>query len=145
MKILVVNGPNLNILGKREPDVYGTTTLEQISRDLEKEFAAEEFAFFQSNSEGALIDTLQESGAKGYDGVIVNPGALTHTSYALRDAIAAVPIPVVEVHLSNIQAREEFRRHSVTAAVCAGQISGFGPRSYSLAVEALRRICRRPQ
>ena len=142
MKILVVNGPNLNMLGTREPEVYGTATLEKINSDIEKEFPGESFTFSQSNSEGVLIDVLQQAGTNGFAGVILNPGAYTHTSFALRDAIAALSIPVVEVHLSNIQAREEFRHHSVTAAACAGQISGFGARSYSLAVEALRRICR---
>ncbi|MGD0339297.1 MAG: type II 3-dehydroquinate dehydratase [Bacteroidota bacterium] len=145
MKILVINGPNLNMLGKREPAIYGTLSLDQVNADLKKEFPEVVFTFFQNNSEGAIIDTLQGTIGKVYDGVILNPGAYTHTSYAIRDAIAALDTPVIEVHLSNIHAREEFRSHSVTAGVCAGQIAGFGPRSYSLAVEALRRIVQRPK
>ena len=142
MKILVVNGPNLNMLGKREPGVYGTLSLEQINADLSKEFPDIAFTFFQYNGEGAIIDALQKTLGKVYSGVILNPGAYTHTSYAIRDAIAALDTPVVEVHLSNVHTREEFRHRSVTAAVCAGQITGFGPRSYSLAVEAIRRLVR---
>jgi 3-dehydroquinate dehydratase-2 len=140
MKILVINGPNLNLLGKREPGIYGTTSIDQVNDELKREFSTIVFSFFQSNSEGAIIDALQETLGKVYDGVILNPGAYTHTSYAIRDAIAALDTPVIEVHLSNILAREEFRNRSVTAGVCIGQITGFGPRSYALAVEALRRI-----
>lgn len=145
MKILVINGPNLNLLGKREPGIYGTLTLDQVNAGLTKEFPDVAFTFFQSNGEGAIIDMLQGTLGKMYDGVILNPGAYTHTSLAIRDAIASLDTPIVEVHLSNIYAREAFRHHSVTAAVCIGQIAGFGPESYSLAVEALRRIARQPK
>jgi 3-dehydroquinate dehydratase-2 len=145
MKILIINGPNLNLLGKREPGIYGTLSLEQINAGLTKEFSDVAFTFFQSNSEGAIIDTLQGTLGKLYDGVILNPGAYTHTSLAIRDAIASLDTPIIEVHLSNIYSREEFRHHSVTAAVCVGQIAGFGSQSYSLAVDALRRIVRRPK
>lgn len=140
MKILVVNGPNLNMLGKREPQIYGTASLDQMNANLKTEYPDVAFTFFQSNNEGAVIDALQSTQGRTVDGVILNPGAFTHTSYAIRDAIAALDTPVVEVHLSNIHAREEFRHRSVTAGVCAGLIAGFGSRSYSLAVEALRRI-----
>lgn len=136
--ILVVHGPNLNLLGTREPDVYGRTTLEQINRDLLA--LADRFGVametFQSNSEGALIDRLQA--ARGVvDGIIINPAAYTHTSVALRDCLSAVQLPTIEVHLSNIHAREEFRHKSLTAPVCMGQICGLGALGYQLAFHAL--------
>lgn len=133
MKLLILNGPNLNRLGAREPDHYGKATLRDIENGLRESFDEIDFTFQQDNREGALIDALHE--AERLDGVIFNAGAYTHTSVALRDAIASIDTPVVEVHLSNIHAREEFRRHSYLAPVCAGQISGFGPHSYHLAVE----------
>ena len=140
-KVLIINGPNLNLLGKREKSVYGDTNLEDIVNTSVKrgKSLGLEVDTFQSNSEGDIIDTIHA--AQGiFEGVVMNPGAFTHSSYAIRDAIAAVDIPFVEVHLSNIHAREEFRRISVTAPVCAGQISGFGPNSYILGIEALKGI-----
>lgn len=138
-KILILNGPNLNMLGKREPGIYGTATLADIGKMAEKRAAALgcKIECFQSNSEGALIDRLHDAPGH-FKAVILNAGALTHTSAALRDAISAVaPLPVIEVHLSNIHARaESFRHHSFIAPVCTGQICGFGPLSYTLAVEA---------
>ncbi|MCK4573172.1 MAG: type II 3-dehydroquinate dehydratase [candidate division Zixibacteria bacterium] len=134
-KILVVNGPNLNLLGKREPEVYGTQSLDELNRSL-GDLASElkvELKFFQSNSEAELIDFIQTEGFEA-DGLIINPGAFTHYSYALRDAIAAVDIEAVEVHLSNLYAREEFRQKSVIAGVCTGYLAGFGFYSYVMAL-----------
>ncbi|ACF43482.1 MAG: type II 3-dehydroquinate dehydratase [Pelodictyon phaeoclathratiforme] len=138
MTILVLNGPNLSRLGKREPEVYGRQTLDDINRELAASFPELSFDFFQTESEGALLEKLFNCEDKGgYRGVVLNAGALTHYSIALRDAISAITIPVVEVHLSNIYAREEFRRKSVISEVCAGVISGFGANSYHLGVRAL--------
>lgn len=137
-KILVVNGPNLNMLGIRKREVYGEETLEAIEKQLAEKAEALgiDIEFFQSNSEGALIDKLHSAyGQK--DGVILNAGAYTHYSYAIRDAIEAIQLPVVEVHLSNIHARDEFRHTSVIAPVCAGSVIGFGPKGYLLALMAL--------
>jgi len=135
--IMVINGPNLNMLGTREPDTYESTSLGDINRALAAKAAAwdAECTFFQSNNEGDLVTALQN--AVLADGVILNAGAYTHYSIALRDAIAAIPAPVVEVHLTNTAAREEFRRHSVIAPVCRGTIAGFGSMSYELALYAL--------
>lgn len=136
--VLVLHGPNLNLLGKREPQVYGALSLEEIDRRLVQvgEALGLEVRTFQSNSEGGLIDALQES-QDWAKGVVFNPGGYTHTSVALRDTVTAIGLPVVEVHLSNVQAREEFRRISLIAPVCKGSIAGFGWRSYQLGLQAL--------
>lgn len=137
MKILVIHGPNLNLLGKREPEIYGSCTLDDINTKL-GELAAElgvEILCFQSNHEGELVQKIQD--AMGvYQAIVINPGAYTHTSVALRDAIAASGIPTVETHISNIYKREDFRKHSFISGVAVGQISGFGPDSYLLALRA---------
>ena len=140
-KILVIHGPNLNLLGEREPGVYGTDTFDSINAEI-TELALKQGLYceiFQSNHEGEIIDELHLA-RKNYDGVILNAGAYTHYSYAIRDAIAAIKIPVIEVHLSNIHARDEFRHTSVIAPVCAGQIAGFGKYSYFLAVDAFKKM-----
>jgi 3-dehydroquinate dehydratase-2 len=138
LRILVLHGPNLNLLGVREPDVYGATTLAEIDASLaaRAEHAGCALSTFQSNHEGALIDRIHAA-REDADGLIINPGGLTHTSVALRDALAGVGLPVVEVHLSNVFARESFRHHSYVSGVAVGVISGFGPTGYRLALEAL--------
>lgn len=139
MKILIINGPNLNMLGIREPEKYGTVTLQ----DIEKELYAYSFELsvdietFQSNLEGEIIDKIQQA-LGNFDGILINPGGYSHTSVAIRDAISAVNLPCVEVHMTNIHAREEFRHKSLIAPVCIGQISGFGQNSYKLGLKALK-------
>ena len=137
-RLLVLHGPNLNLLGQREPAVYGRTTLAEIDADLAAiaRQSGHDLASFQSNSEGALIDRIHAAAKEGTAFIVINPGALTHTSVALRDALAAVAIPFVEVHLSNVHAREEFRQHSFLAGIAVGTIVGFGPSSYFLALTA---------
>jgi 3-dehydroquinate dehydratase-2 len=139
-RILLINGPNLNLLGVREPEVYGSETLPDIVDEL-RSFASDrgvELTDFQSNSEGALVTAIQEARTE-VDGIVLNPGAYTHYSIAMRDAIAGIGLPVVETHLSNVHAREAFRRESVLAPVCLGVVAGFGRNSYFVALEALLR------
>ncbi len=136
MKILILNGPNLNLQGRRDPGVYGSRTFESFFEELKRRYPAVEFDYLQSNHEGVLIDTIQQADGR-YDGVVLNAGGYTHTSVALRDAVAAVQVPVVEVHISSILAREEFRHTSMLAPVARGSIMGFGLDSYRLGVEAL--------
>lgn len=135
MKILIINGPNLNLLGKREPEIYGSQTFELYFEELKAKYPIIELSYFQSNSEGALIDKLHETGFS-YDGIILNGGAYTHTSIAIADAIAAIKTPVVEVHISNVYAREEFRHHSYFSRNCKGVIVGLGIDGYRLALES---------
>lgn len=137
--ILVLNGPNLNLLGQREPGVYGAGTLEDLETDCQAWGTELGVAVtcHQSNFEGQLLEWVQQASGQGFTGIVINPGALTHYSYALRDAIAGQPLPVVEVHLSNVDAREEFRHRSVTAAVCKGKVSGLGFLGYKFALEYL--------
>src|SRR5499426_1064491 len=145
-RLLVLHGPNLNLLGTREPEVYGAASLADVDQALREHGRRRGVAVDcrQSNLEGQLITWLQGAEREGYGGVVVNPGAFTHYSIGLRDAVAAIRLPVVEVHLSNIHGREEFRRHSVIAAVARGQIAGFGPQSYLLGFDALTAPARRP-
>ena len=135
--ILVIHGPNLNLLGTREPGIYGATTLTEINQRLQREAeeAGHTLSCFQSNHEGAIVDHLQQQAGVA-DILIINPGAYTHTSVAIRDAILAVALPAIEVHLSNIHQREPFRHHSYFSDICIGQVVGFGPQSYSLALQA---------
>jgi 3-dehydroquinate dehydratase-2 len=135
--LLVLNGPNLNLLGTREPDTYGTAPLDRIETDLAEAFPDVRFSCRQRNGEGALIDDLHAAHEQSMNGVVFNPGGYTHTSVALRDAVAAIEPPVVEVHLSNVHAREDFRRTSRIAPACVGQISGLGPTGYHLATRYL--------
>lgn len=142
MKILVINGPNLNLLGQREPEIYGTTSFETFFSALKELFTEIELTYFQSNHEGALIDKLHDC-IDQIDGVVLNAGGYTHTSVALADAVAAVKIPVVEVHISNLHKREGFRQKTLLGSVCVGSITGFGMDGYRLAVEALRMLIKK--
>jgi 3-dehydroquinate dehydratase-2 len=137
LPLTVLNGPNLNLLGGREPGTYGHATLAEIEENLRATFPEVDFAFFQASGAGALIDRLHAAHAGEAAGVVLNPGGLAHTSIALRDAAAAVALPVVEVHLSNVHAREDFRRRLVVAGACEGVVAGLGPRGYPLAVQHL--------
>ena len=134
-KILILNGPNLNLTGTRQPDIYGSATMGQCVKELQKSFDGRlTIEERQSNHEGDIIDALQNAKSDGFDGVVLNAGGYSHTSVAIRDAITAAGVPVVEVHISNIYAREEFRRHSVISPVCMGVVAGFGLKSYELAL-----------
>ena len=141
MKILIVNGPNLNLLGQREPGIYGSQTFENYLEKLRRRYADVEIEYYQSNVEGLLIDKMQEAGfmsKEPVDGIVLNAGAYTHTSIALHDCIRSLKCPVIEVHISNVHQREEFRHHSYISSACKGVICGFGLDSYRLAIEALR-------
>ncbi len=144
MKILILNGPNLNLLGSREPGIYGAETMEDCLARLRRLYATDELLYYQSNVEGCLIDRLQQAGQEGIDGVVFNAGAYTHTSIALHDCIRSLRMPVIEVHLSNIHRREEFRHRSFLSPVCLGVICGFGTDSYRLGIEALRQAVAAP-
>jgi 3-dehydroquinate dehydratase-2 len=135
MKLIIINGPNLNLLGEREPGIYGSQSFEVFFESLQKKYPSVGLYYYQSNVEGELINKLQES-RTGFDGIILNAGGYTHTSVALADCIAAIKVPVIEVHISNIYAREEFRHNSLIAGKCKGSITGFGLDSYRLAVES---------
>ena len=140
--ILVIHGPNLNLLGKREPEVYGHLTLADINQQLQQSAQSKNIHLetFQSNCEGEIIDRIQKAYYDKVDGIIINPGAYTHYSYAIRDAIASIEVPIIEVHISNVHKREEFRHNSVTAPVCTGQIVGLGLQGYLLAVDAILEL-----
>ena len=138
MKLLFINGVNLNMTGVREKSVYGTQTLDEINGDIAAHFKGDECEFFQSNSEGDICTKIHSAQNGGYDGIVLNAGAFTHYSYAIRDAIACISVPVIEVHMSNVHSREPFRRTSVIAEVCKGVICGFGKNSYILAGESFK-------
>jgi len=138
MKLLILNGPNLNLLGKREPEIYGTETFEEYFSVLKNKYSNINLEYFQSNSEGAIIDKLHEVGFS-YDGIILNAGAYTHTSVAIADAVSGVTTPVVEVHISNVHQRENFRHKSFLSPVCKGVIIGFGLKSYELGIESFNK------
>ncbi len=137
MKILIINGPNLNLLGQREPGIYGAKSMDDCLQDLRGRFPGLGLDYYQSNIEGELINKLQEAGFSQYKGIVLNAGAYTHTSIALHDCIRSLRVPVIEVHISNVHQREEFRHHSYISPVCKGVICGFGLDSYRLAVSAL--------
>ena len=138
MKLLFVNGVNLNMTGIREKGVYGTQTLDEINLEISKYFKNDTCEFFQSNIEGEICTQIQNAQTEGFDGIILNAGAFTHYSYAIRDAIASVTVPVIEVHMSNVHSREEFRHKSVISEVCKGVICGFGKNSYILAAQSFK-------
>lgn len=137
MRILIINGPNLNTLGKREPEIYGSTTFEEFHASMQEQYNAIQIDYYQSNIEGELVEKIQQSGAD-YDGVLLNAAAYTHTSVAIHDAIGTIKIPVVEIHISNIYKREEFRHKSVISANCVGMIAGLGLQGYALGIEYLK-------
>jgi 3-dehydroquinate dehydratase-2 len=139
MKLQIINGPNLNLLGIREPNIYGSSSFEDYLQKLTRHFPNIEIHYFQSNIEGEIINKIHETGFS-FDGIILNAGAYTHTSIAIYDAVKGVETPVIEVHISNVHAREDFRRHSQIAGACKGVIAGFGMDSYRLAIEAFKKI-----
>jgi 3-dehydroquinate dehydratase-2 len=140
MKVQIINGPNLNLLGQREPGIYGNESFDSYLEELRERFPDIQIDFFQSNVEGELINKMQKTGFyEGYDGIVLNAGAYTHTSLALQDCIRSLKCPVIEVHISNVHKREEFRHHSFISCACLGVICGFGLDSYRLAIEALRK------
>ena len=140
MKIQIINGPNLNLLGRREPGIYGTSSFDDYLPQLQAKYPDVQIDYYQSNVEGELINQMQRAGFfEGYDGIVLNAGAYTHTSIALHDCIRSLKCPVIEVHISNVHRREEFRHHSMISAACQGVICGFGLDSYRLAIEALRK------
>jgi len=143
MNILVLNGPNLNLLGERDPQTYGENRLEDINKGMKKSYPAFDFTFMQSNHEGELIDAIHAARSNGTDGLIANWGGFTHTSVAIRDALELLTIPKVEVHISNIHGREQFREVSITGKMMDGIITGFGPYSYHLGVEAVKHLRQR--
>lgn len=138
MRIQIINGPSLNLLGKREPDIYGSRGFESYLEELRRRYPDDEILYFQSNVEGELIDCIHEVGFGDVDGIVLNAGAYTHTSIALHDALRGIQAPAIEVHISNVHRREEFRHHSMISAACKGVICGFGLDSYRLAIEALK-------
>lgn len=141
MKILIINGPNLNLLGRREPGIYGNNTMESCLDNLRKLYSDIEIQYFQSNHEGSIIDKLHEVGFdNSYKGIVLNAGAYTHTSLAIADAISAIQLPVIEVHISNVHAREEIRHKSMISNACKGVIAGFGLDSYRLGIEAINNL-----
>ena len=140
MNVIIINGPNLNLLGKREPGIYGNEGFEPFLNRLRQEYSHVNISYFQSNHEGLIIDKLHEVGFDDVAGIILNAGAYTHTSLAIADAISAINVPVIEVHISNVHAREEIRHHSMISPVCRGVIAGFGLDSYRLALEAILRL-----
>jgi 3-dehydroquinate dehydratase-2 len=139
LKFLIINGPNLNLLGKRDTTIYGADSLSDINDFISAQFKNDSFEFFQSNHEGSIIDKIQEGGEQ-YSGIVINPGAFAHYSYAIRDALESCVIPVIEVHLSNIYEREKFRRVSVTAPACSGIITGEGKHGYVKAIEKIKDV-----
>ncbi len=143
MKILIINGPNLNLLGSREPEIYGESSFSDYLVALKLKFEAIEIEYYQSNSESSIIEKIQQ--AHGFQGILINPGAYTHTSLAIADAIKAIEIPVVEIHLTNIYARESFRRHSYTSEACMGVMAGFGLFSYDLGIESILKTANLPK
>ena len=136
MKLLIINGPNLGNIGRREPEIYGHEDFEPYLESLKKEFPEHEIHYFQSHHEGEIIEKIHSSEEENYDGIVLNAGAYSHTSYAIRDAVAAIRLPVVMIHISNVYARENFRHENVIAAKCKGVVTGFGLRSYELAVRS---------